>query len=159
MTILCLRKLPSRPWMVSRLGWRGWRFSSSVPRTTANPTDPSPGAFPLPSSNASIARVSLPLSQGHHCRDSLGQGGRSHHRREIPSNLKNKKLQWSTFHILLYCIPAFLSCNLIQIKYFIVYDYLWLLLSQCLLEVFCVTVFSGEHQVCFHATSLPSGQA
>lgn len=62
-------------------------------------------------------------------------------------------------HILLYCIPAFLSCNLIQIKYFIVYDYLWLLLSQCLLEVFRVTVFSGEHQVCFHAAPLPSGQA
>lgn len=38
----------------------------------------------------------------------------------------------------------------------IIYDYYW---SQCSLEVFCVTVFSGEHQVCFHAISLPSGQA
>lgn len=38
----------------------------------------------------------------------------------------------------------------------IIYDYHW---SQCSLEVFCVTVISGERQVCFHAISLPSGQA
>lgn len=38
----------------------------------------------------------------------------------------------------------------------IIYDFHW---SQCSLEVFCVTVIGGEHQVCFHTISLPSGQA
>lgn len=75
-TIPCRRKLPSRPWTAFRSGWSGWRFSWSGPRTTANPTDPCPGASPpLPSSNASTARVSSPSSQGHHSRDSVGRRG------------------------------------------------------------------------------------
>lgn len=112
MTILCLHKLPSRPWMVSRLAWRGWRFSWNAPRTTANPTDPSPGAFPLPSSKASTARVSSPSSQGHQCRDSVGQGDRSPSQEgDSAYSLKKKKkcLQWS-FHI----FAVFHSCGFVM---------------------------------------------
>lgn len=60
-----------------------------------------------------------------------------------------------------YCISFLRFYNVISVglnilMYMIIYDYHW---SQCSLEVFCVTVISGEHQVCFHAISLPSGQA
>lgn len=99
MTILCPRKLPSRPWTVSRSEWRGWRFSWSAPRMTANPTDPSPGASPLP--NASTARVSSPSCQGHHSRDSVGQGKGADHRREthpIPKMVAMIFPHFTVFH-------------------------------------------------------------
>lgn len=150
MTILCLHKLPSRPWMVSRLAWRGWRFSWNAPRTTANPTDPSPGAFPLPSSKASTARVSSPSSQGHHSRDSVGQGDRSPSQEgDSAYSLKKKKKMFAMIFPHFCCISFLRFCHVIWVwfsilMYMIIYDYHW---SRCSLEVFCVTVFSGEHQM------------
>lgn len=94
-----------------------------------------PGPSPLPSSNASIARVSLPLSQGHHCRDSLGQRERSPQAGDSKSLKKNKKNpdknpkscnDLSTF----YCIAFLHFYHVIWFRlnillYMIIYGYYW----------------------------------
>lgn len=84
------------------------------------------GPSPLPSSNASTARVSSPSSQGHHSRDSVGQRGTgAHHRRETPSESLKKKINCNDLYTF-YCIAFLWFCHVIlsRLKYFNVYDYL-----------------------------------
>lgn len=72
-----------------------------------------PGPPPLPSSNASTARVSSPSSQGHHSRDSVGHRGTgAHHRGETPSESLKKKINCNDLYTF-YCIAFLRFCHVI----------------------------------------------
>lgn len=103
-----------------------------------------PGPPPLPSSNASTARVSSPSSQGHHSKDSVGQrglgrGGRGRWQTpsKTPERGKKKKLVAMTFYtftVLHSCVLVFCFsfCHVTWVRlflmYVIIYDCDW---SQC----------------------------
>lgn len=128
------------------------------------------GPLPLPSSNASTARVSSPSSQGHHSKDSVGRRGGGDQMGSgllPPKPPEEENLLQLSFYT--FCCVAFLRCFFclfcffhviwVGLSIFNVYDYLWLRLESVFHRRYSVSQYVESERPHPIAISLPSGQA